>query len=97
MLERSGLGLPPATRLLSITSANTVALESLKTQLSSLEELSQIPTSTGKTLAYTFSIANGSSVANDVGLAVSKVSKASNNKLPGQRLLFINMDDQSVI
>jgi primosomal protein N' (replication factor Y) len=97
MLERTDLGLPPATRLLSITGANATDLESLKTNLSSLETLSPIPTSTGKTLAYTFGIANGSSVANDVRLAVSQVTKASKNKLPGQRLLFINMDDQSVI
>jgi primosomal protein N' (replication factor Y) len=97
MLERTDLGLPPATRLMSITGANTTDLESLKTKLSSLEELHQIPTSNGKTVAYTFSIANGSSVANDVRLAVSQVTKESRNRLPGQRLLFINMDDQSVI
>lgn len=97
MLERTDLGLPPATRLLSITSSNSAVFESLKIKLASFEQLSQIPTSTGKTLAYTFSIANGSNVANSVRLAVSQVTRENKNRLPGQRLFFIKMDDQSVI
>jgi primosomal protein N' (replication factor Y) len=97
MLERSELGLPPSTRIVSITGKNILDVREAASQLESVAELTLLPSSDSTTAAYLFSIANGAAVATEVQKIVSEVSKRSKHKLPGQRVLFINMDDNKVI
>jgi primosomal protein N' len=97
MLERSELGLPPACRILSVTAKNHNDAIAVKNKLNELTDLTIVPTVNSTTVAYSYSIANGGRVATDVRQIVESVSKASKHKLPGQRVLFINMDDNKVI
>jgi hypothetical protein len=100
MLERSELGLPPSCRILSVTSKNhndAVAVKSKLNELNELTDLTSVPTANSTTVAYSYSIANGGRVATDVRQIVESISKASKHKLPGQRVFFINMDDNKVI
>jgi len=97
MRERSELGLPPASRVLSITGNNKNDLVELGEVLNGIPELTHLPTSEQTAVAYSYSIANGALVATEIRRTAAMVSKRSKNKLPGQRVLFINMDDNKVI
>ncbi len=98
MLERSELGLPPSTRILSLTASNQHDLSRISSSIEEqLVELSPIPTSVANTIVYGYSIASGSDVATKLRVLVNSVSKSSKHKLPGQRVLFVNMDDHKVI
>jgi primosomal protein N' (replication factor Y) len=97
MLERSELGLPPACRILSVTAKNHNDAIAVKNKLNELTDLTIVPTVNSTTVAYSYSIANGGRVATDVRQVVESVSKTSKHKLPGQRVLFINMDDNKVL
>lgn len=97
MLERSELGLPPASRVLSITGSNKNDLVELGEVLNGIPELTHLPTSEQTSVAYSYSIANGALVATEIRRSAALVSNRSKNKLPGQRVLFINMDDNKVI
>jgi len=97
MLERSELGLPPASRIVSISGKNKNDLIELAEDLNEIPELAQLPTSEQSTVAYSYSIANGAMVAAEIRRITALVARRSKNKLPGQRVLFINMDDNKVI
>lgn len=97
MLERAELNLPPASRIVSITAKNRTDAEVVANKLASIPALTSLPTGETNRVAYSYSIANGGRVASDVRQIVNAVSKLSKNKLPGQRVLFINMDDNKVI
>lgn len=98
MLERVELGLPPGTRLLSIHSSNTTDLRRIGDAiLDQIEELKPIPTVTPNTIVYDYNISSGKVVATKLKGLVISVSKSSKNKLPGQRILFVNMDDHKAI
>jgi hypothetical protein len=62
-----------------------------------LEELTPIHTTVANTIVYGYAIASGSAVAAKLKTLVSSVSRKSKDKLPGQRVLFVNMDDHKVI
>lgn len=98
MLERCELGLPPATRMLSISASNAIdhkrISEAIKTEIAELES---IPTAVPNTIVYGYPIGAGNTVASKLKILVNSVSKSSKNKLPGQRVLFLNMDDHKAI
>jgi primosomal protein N' (replication factor Y) len=98
MLERAELGLPPSTRVLSVHAANINDLNRLRETIAEqLEELTPIHTTVANTIVYGYAIASGSTVAAKLKTLVSSVSRKSKDKLPGQRVLFVNMDDHKVI
>lgn len=98
MLERAELGLPPSTRVLSVHAANINDLNRLREAIAEkLEELTPIHTTVANTIVYGYAIASGSAVAAKLKTLVSSVSRKSKDKLPGQRVLFVNMDDHKVI
>jgi len=98
MLERAELGLPPATRVMSVHAKNMKDLNRLKVLIAEqVDELEPIPTAVANTIVYGYAIASGSAVATKLKVLVSEVSKSSKDKLPGQRVLFVNMDDHQVI
>lgn len=98
MLERAELGLPPSTRVLSVHAVNINDLKRIREAIAEeLEELTPIHTTVANTIVYGYAIASGSAVAAKLKTLVSSVSRKSKDKLPGQRVLFVNMDDHKVI
>ncbi len=98
MLERCKLGLPPATRMLSISASNAIDQERISEDIRlEIAELESIPTAVPNTIVYGYPIGVGNTVASKLKILVNSVSKSSKNKLPGQRVLFLNMDDHKAI
>ena len=98
MLERSELGLPPSTRVITITSSNSVDKTRIEEQVAlALPELIQLPANNGNVVAYSYSIASGSTVASTIKEIAQRASASSKSKIPGQRVYFIKMDDYKVI
>ncbi|MEI8231403.1 MAG: hypothetical protein WCG32_02375 [Actinomycetes bacterium] len=98
MIERCELGLPPAKRLLSISASNATDKRRIgEAIISEIDELEAIPTAVPNTIVYGYPIGSGNVVASKLRVLVNSISKNSKNKLPGQRVLFINMDDHKAI
>lgn len=97
VLERGELGLPPSTRTLSITSSSRDDLKIMKEQLTDLLPEMRLVSETATTIAFNYSIASGAETAATVWRSATDLTRASKNKKPGQRVFFVNMDDNKVI
>lgn len=97
VLERMEIGLPPASRTLNISSANKNDLAALKERLQTEMPEARLISETAAALAYTYAIAAGSETAEKVVRITSEISRASKKRKPGQRVFFVNMDDNKVI
>jgi hypothetical protein len=91
------IGLPPASRTLNISSANKNDLADLKERLQTEMPEARLISETAAALAYTYAIAAGSETAEKVVRITSEISRASKKRKPGQRVFFVNMDDNKVI
>jgi len=97
--DRLELGLPPATRLVSITSTSTADLSAFQTELQThpvSATLRKLPSS-ANSLAFTYPYSEGLALAELLGSISLKVSNRSKSRKPGQRLFRICMDDSSVL
>jgi primosomal protein N' len=97
VLERMEIGLPPASRTLNISSANKNDLADLKERLQTEMPEARLISETAAALAYTYAIAAGSETSEKVVRITSEISRASKKRKPGQRVFFVNMDDNKVI
>ena len=95
--ERIEIGLPPATRTLNISSANKNDLSDLRERLQIELPEARLISETATNIAYTYSIATGIETAEKVISITSEISRASKKRKPGQRVFFVNMDDNKVI
>jgi primosomal protein N' (replication factor Y) len=97
--DRVELGLPPAVRLLSVTSTSVVDLGELlkEVQDSDLANLLRRLPSEPNQLVFTYSYSDGTSVASGLSDLANKVSYRSKFRKPGQRLFRICMDDANVL
>jgi len=97
--DRVELGLPPAQRLLSISSTsqadlNDLTAETLNSNVANY--LRKLPAS-GNQIAFTYPYAQGNQVATTLIELSMKISNKSKFRKPGQRLFRISMDDASVL
>lgn len=97
VLERIELGLPPSNRTLSITSSSRDDLKTMKERLTEMLPAMRFITETATTVAFTYSIASGVETASTVSTIATDLTRASKHKKPGQRVFFVNMDDNKVI
>jgi len=97
VVERMEIGLPPASRTLSISSANKNALSDLRERLQIELPEARLISETASNIAYTYSIATGIETAEKVVRITAEFSRASKKRKPGQRVFFVNMDDNKVI
>jgi primosomal protein N' len=96
-VERMEIGLPPASRTLSISSANKNDLSDLRERLEIELPEARLISETATSIAYTYAIATGIETAEKVVSITSEISRASKKRKPGQRVFFVNMDDNKVI
>lgn len=98
-IDRVELGLPPASRLVSITSQSSADLQALETALNQTpiaSLLRKIPGSNNQ-IAFTYPYSDGVGVADTLVALSASVSSKSKFRKPGQRLFRISMDDASVL
>lgn len=98
-LEREELGLPPTRRIASITSKSNSDLDVLKRELvgqlgSRITPLNSNDTST---IHFCFNYSEAEAITPVLRKLVSKISSKSKNRLPGQRLFRVRMDDPNAI
>ena len=97
-LERQELGLPPYRRLGSIYSKRTSALEELTRQMEeSMSWLTFVPTKTSGSISFMYDYAKGKELSQMIRELSAKVSSKSKEKLPGERLFRVVMDDPNAI
>jgi primosomal protein N' (replication factor Y) len=96
-VERMEIGLPPASRTLSISSASKNALSDIRERLLIDLPEARLISETATSIAYTYSIATGIETAEKLVSITSEMSRASKKRKPGQRVFFVNMDDNKVI
>ena len=96
-VERMEIGLPPASRTLNISSANKNDLSDLRERLQIELPEARLISETATNIAYTYAIATGSETAEKVVRITAELSRASKKRKPGQRVFFVNMDDNKVI
>ena len=97
--ERLELGLPPARRITSISCTNSPDLESLKTELISklAHQITPIQTSDSDSIVFSFSYAGAETVLRELRQVVTAITNKSKNRLPGQRLFRVRIDDANVL
>lgn len=96
-IERIEIGLPPSSRTLSVSSSSHDDLRIFRDKLiGEIPDLRSI-NETSSSVAFTYSIASGSETAAAVSRIATEVALASKRKKPGQRVFFVNMDDNKVI
>ncbi len=96
-IERMEIGLPPSSRTLSVSSSSLDDLRIFRDRL-----IGEVPdvrsiNETSSSIAFTYSIASGAETAAAVSRIATEVTRASKHKKPGQRVFFVNMDDNKVI
>jgi len=98
--DRKDLGLPPVTRIASVTSTNPTDLQRLveivRSKLDS-DKVREIGVSQENTLVLDYSYSNGLELADLLKDLALKLSATSKSKKPGERVYRINMDDGKVI
>lgn len=98
--DREDLGLPPITRLASVTSSNPVdhqrLLEVLAESVSS-ENFRMLGVTQPNTLVLDFPYSFGIELANTLKDLTVRLTTSSKAKKPGERVYRINMDDGKVI
>ena len=98
--DRKDLGLPPITRIASITSTNPSdhqrLLEEFRGNIDS-DKVRELGVSQENTLVLDYSYSFGLELATMLKEITLKLSKTSKSKKPGERVYRINMDDGKVI
>jgi primosomal protein N' (replication factor Y) len=98
--DRKDLGLPPITRIASITSTNPTdhhrLIELVRSKLD-LEKVRELGVTQENTLVLDYSYSIGSELADLLKDLTLKLSASSKSKKPGERVYRINMDDGKVI
>jgi hypothetical protein len=98
--DRKDLGLPPITRIASITSTNSTdhqrLVEVFRSKLDS-DKVRELGVSQENTLVLDYSYSIGLELADLLKDLTLKLSATSKSKKPGERVYRINMDDGKVI
>jgi primosomal protein N' (replication factor Y) len=98
--DRKDLGLPPITRIASITSTNPRdhqrLIELVRSKLD-LEKVRELGVTQENTLVLDYSYSIGLELADLLKDLTLKLSTTSKSKKPGERVYRINMDDGKVI
>jgi primosomal protein N' (replication factor Y) len=98
--DRKDLGLPPITRIASITSTNSTdhqrLVELVRGKLDS-DKVRELGVSQENTLVLDYSYSIGLELADLLKDLTLKLSATSKSKKPGERVYRINMDDGKVI
>ena len=98
--DRKDLGLPPITRIASITSTNSTdhqrLVEIVRSKLDS-DKVRELGVSQENTLVLDYSYSIGFELADLMKDLTLKLSATSKSKKPGERVYRINMDDGKVI
>jgi primosomal protein N' (replication factor Y) (superfamily II helicase) len=98
--DRKDLGLPPITRIASITSTNSTdhqrLIELVRSKLDS-DKVRELGVSQENTLVLDYSYSIGLELADLLKDLTLKLSATSKSKKPGERVYRINMDDGKVI
>ena len=98
--DRASLGLPPSTRVASITVSNRADFQSLKLGLeesSISQRLKYLPSADPLTLVVDYQYGDGLEFAEVLKALTTKLTTQSKHKQPGERVYRINMDDSKVI
>lgn len=98
-LERVELGLPPTRRIAAISCKNSADLDLLKSELVSalIGKITPLPSSDNETILFCYNFADSEEVAKSLRAAITEISSKSKNKLPGQRLFRVRLDDPNSI
>ena len=98
--DRKDLGLPPITRIASITSTNPTdhlrLVELVRSKLE-LDKVKELGVTQENTLVLDYSYSIGLELADLLKDLTLKLSATSKSKRPGERVYRINMDDGKVI
>lgn len=98
--DREDLGLPPITRIASITSSNQIdhqrLLEAVKLEITS-EKVRELGVVQINTLVLDYGYSFGVELAEILKRIAQSLSTSSKSKKPGERVYRINMDDGKVI
>jgi primosomal protein N' (replication factor Y) len=98
--DRKDLGLPPITRIASITSSNSIdhqrLLDEVRGKLD-LDKVRELGVSQEHALVLDYGYSFGLELAAMLKEITLKLSKTSKSKKPGERVYRINMDDGKVI
>ncbi|MEY3933439.1 MAG: hypothetical protein RLZZ606_38 [Actinomycetota bacterium] len=99
-VDRQDLGLPPITRIASITSSNDVdhqrLVDAVEAELSS-DKVRTLAVVQPRTLVLDYGYSFGVELANSLKSICQKLASSSKSKKPGERVYRINMDDGKVI
>lgn len=98
--DRLSLGLPPSTRVASVSVSNKADFQELKLGLeesSLFQRLKFLPSADHLTLVVDYQYADGLAFAQLLTALTSKLTGQSKHKKPGERVYRINMDDSKVI
>ena len=98
--DRLSLGLPPSTRVASVSVSNKADFQELKLGLeesSLFQRLKFLPSADHLTLVVDYQYADGLAFAQLLTALTSKLTAQSKHKKPGERVYRINMDDSKVI
>ncbi len=98
-LEREELGLPPTRRIASVESNSSSDLELLKVELIQAlgPSISPIASAEPKTIHFCFNYSEAENITPLFRELVARISSKSKNRLPGQRLFRVRMDDPNAI
>jgi hypothetical protein len=98
--DRLTLGLPPSTRVASITASNAHDLTQLKDSLSTtdlFDRLRILPSPEPLMLVLDYQYSDGLALASLLKQQTKLLTAKSKHKKPGERVYRINMDDNKVI
>ena len=97
--ERVELGLPPTTRIVSVTSGNKTDIALLRDGITQAmaELIRPVPVADELALAFCFKYRDSDVVSETLRRLVTEVSARSKNKLPGERVFRVRMDDTNAI
>jgi len=98
--DRLSLGLPPSTRVASVSVSNKADFQALKLGVeenSLFQRLKFLPSADHLTLVVDYQYADGLEFAQLLTALTSKLTAQSKHKKPGERVYRINMDDGKVI
>ena len=99
-LDRQDLGLPPITRIASITSSNSLDHQRLITAVGEevqSDKVRSLAVVQPNTLVLDYSYSYGLELSSHLKRITQKLTASSKSKKPGERVYRINMDDGKVI
>jgi hypothetical protein len=99
-LDRKDLGLPPITRIASITTSNDVdhqrLVDAVEADIPS-DKVRVLAVVQPRTLVLDYGYSFGGELAHSLKAICQKLTSSSKSKKPGERVYRINMDDGKVI